>query len=264
MKHDSSEARNPQSPTEPEHEPSERTTHEQVLIVGKLAVLLGVLIAVGLSGAYMGMRLAVGGSEVEVPSIIGQPLETATEILEQVNLQREVVGERFDSEALRGVVLSQAPLAGGTIKAQRKVQVILSLGAKNSPVPDLRGAPLRVARLLASQAGFEVGNISEVSMGEFPKGQIVQQYPPPNSKELLSPMIDVLVSDGTVSRYVMPDITNQSLNTVLLFFEKNGFKLGEIQYRDSATVSRGAVVKQFPEPGYMLTDGDTINLEIAR
>lgn len=77
-------------------------------------------------------------------------------------------------------------------------------------------------------------------------------------------MIDVLVSDGTVSRYVMPDITNQSLNTVLLFFEKNGFKLGEIQYRDSATVSRGAVVKQFPEPGYMLTDGDTINLEIAR
>ncbi len=264
MKHQPRVARNPQSPTAPEHEPTKRTIHEQVLIVGKLTVLVGVLIAVGLSSAYMGMRLAVRGTEVEVPSIIGQPVGTATEILEQVNLQREVMGERFDSEALKGVVLSQAPPAGGTIKAQRKVQVILSLGAKKSPVPDLRGAPLRVARLLVSQAGFELGNISEISMDGFPKGQIVQQFPPPNSKELLSPKIDVLVSNGTVSRYVMPDVTNQSLNAVLLFFEKNGFKLGEIQYRDSPTVSRGAVVKQFPEPGYMLTGGDTINLEIAR
>ena len=264
MKDEPKEAQNLESPTVREHEPTKRTIHEQVLIVGKLTVLVGVLIAVGLSSAYMGMRLAVGGTEVEGPSIIGQPVGAATEILEQINLQREVIGERFDSEAPRGVVLSQAPPAGGRIKAQRKVQVILSLGAKNNPVPDLRGAPLRVARLLASHAGFELGNISEISMGGLPKGQIVQQFPPPNSKELLSPKIDVLVSNGTVSRYVMPDVTNQSLNTVLLFFEKNGFKLGEIQYRDSPTVSRGAVVKQFPEPGYMLTEGDTINLEIAR
>ena len=138
MKHQPRVARNPQSPTAPEHEPTKRTIHEQVLIVGKLTVLVGVLIAVGLSSAYMGMRLAVRGTEVEVPSIIGQPVGTATEILEQVNLQREVIGERFDSEALKGVVLSQAPPAGVKIKAQRKVQVILSLGATKSRVPDLR------------------------------------------------------------------------------------------------------------------------------
>ncbi len=241
-----------------------RTIHEQVLIVGQLTVLVGVLIAVGLSSAYLGMRLAVRGTEVEVPSIAGKPVGEATEILERVHLKREVMGERFDPQIPRGVVISQRPQPGRSIKAERNVQIILSLGTKTNPVPDLRGSPLRVARLLVSDAGFELGKISEMSMSEIPKGQIVQQFPPPNSKDLLSPEIDVLVSGGFLERYVMPDVTGQSLNAVLLYFEKNDFKLGNIQYGDYPDAARGAVVKQFPEPGYILIEQETINLEVAR
>ncbi len=240
------------------------TIPEQVLIVGKLTVLVGVLIAVGLSSAYMGMRLAVRGTEVEVPSIMGRPVGDATEILDRVHLKREVIGERFDPEIPKGVVISQHPQPGRSIKSQRKVQVILSLGTKTNPVPDLRGSPLRVARLMASHAGFELGNISEISMADIPEGQIVQQFPPPDSKDLLSPKIDVLVSGGFLSRYVMPDLTGRSLNAVLLYFEKNDFKSGDIQYGDYPDAARGAVVRQFPEPGYILTEQDTINLEVAR
>ena len=240
------------------------TIHEQILIVGQLTVLVGVLIAVGLSSAYLGMRLAVRGTEVEVPSITGKPVGEASEILERVHLKREVMGERFDPEIPRGVVISQHPQPGRTIKAERNVQIILSLGTKTHPVPDLRGSPLRVAQLMVSDAGFELGNISEISMGEIPKGQIVQQFPPPDSKDLLSPEIDVLVSGGFLERYVMPDVTGQSLNTVLLYFEKNNFKLRNIQYGDYPDAARGAVVKQFPEPGYILTEQGTINLEVAR
>jgi len=240
------------------------TIHEQVLIVGQLTVLLGVLIAVGFSSAYLGMRLAVRGTEVEVPSIAGKPVGEATEILERVHLKREVMGERFDPEIPRGVVISQHPQPGRSMKAERNVQIILSLGTKTHPVPDLRGSPLRVARLMASDAGFELGNISEISMSEIPKGQIVQQFPPPDSKDLLSPEIDVLVSRGFLERFVMPDVTGQSLNSVLLYFEKNDFKLGNVRYRDYPDAARGAVVKQFPEPGYILTEQETINLEVAR
>jgi len=240
------------------------TIHEQILIVGQLTVLVGVLIAVGFFSAYLGMRLAVRGTEVEVPSISGRPLGEATEILERVHLKREVMGERFDPEIPRGVVISQHPQPGRTMKAERKVQIILSLGTKTHPVPDLRGSPLRVARLMVSDAGFELGNISEIAMSEIPKGQIVQQFPPPDSKDLLSPEIDVLVSGGFLERYVMPDVTGQSLNSVVLYFEKNAFKLGDIRYGDYPDAARGAVVKQFPEPGYLLTEQETINLEVAR
>ena len=244
--------------------PQPETIHEQVLVVGQLTVLVGVLIAVGLSSAYLGMRLAVRGTEVEVPSIAGKSVGEATEILERVHLKREVMGERFDPEIPRGVVISQHPQPGRSIKAERQVQIILSLGTKTNPVPDLRGSPLRVARLMASDAGFELGNISEISMSGIPEGQIVQQFPPPDSKDLLSLEIDVLVSGGFLERYVMPDVTGQSLNAVLLYFEKNDFKLRNIQYGDYPDAARGAVVKQFPEPGYILTEQGTINLEVAR
>ena len=272
-KHESTgrEARPHDRPTAQQHHSTKRkarmrgsTIHEQILIVGQLTVLVGVLIAVGLSSAYLGMRLAVRGTEVEVPSIAGKPVGEATEILERVHLKREVMGERFDPEIPRGVVISQHPQPGRTMKEERKVQIILSLGMKTHPVPDLRGSPLRVARLMASDAGFELGNISEISMSEIPKGQIVQQFPPPDSKDLLSPEIDVLVSGGFLERYVMPDVTGQSLNSVVLYFEKNAFKLGNIRYGDYPDAARGAVVKQFPEPGYLLTEQETINLEVAR
>ncbi len=253
-----------EAPTHESTEREARTIHEQVLIVGQLTVLVGVLIAVGLSSAYLGMRLAVRGTEVEVPSITGKPVGEATEILERVHLKREVMGERFDPQIPRGVVISQHPQPGRTIKAERNVQIILSLGTKTNPVPDLRGSPLRVARLLVSDAGFELGKISEMSMSEIPKGQIVQQFPPPNSKDLLSPQIDVLISGGFLERYVMPDVTGKSLNAVLLYFEKNDFKLRNSLYGDYPDAARGSVVKQFPEPGYILTEQETINLEVAR
>lgn len=243
---------------------SSKEFHHKLLTVGKFALLIGGLIAVGLSSAYMGMRFAVRGSEVEVPSIIGKPLEQATETLKKVELKLEVLGERFDPQIGKGAVLSQHPQPGRRIKVQRKVQVILSLGEKRNPVPDLRGSTLRVARLMASQSGFELGHITEISISGVPKEEIVQQFPPPDSKEILSPKIDVLVSRGSSARYVMPDVTGQGLNKVLLLFERNGFKLGKIQYRYYPNVSRGTVVKQFPEPGYSLTDENSINLEIAR
>ena len=238
--------------------------HHRLLNAGKLMVLIGIIIAVGLFSAYWGMRIAVRGTEVEVPSILGKSVGEASELLERIHLRNEVIGERFDPEFPKGTVLSQHPQPGGRMKAEGRVQLIVSLGEKTNPVPDLKGASLRVARLMARQAGFEFGNISEISITGVEKDHIVEQFPPPHSRDFLSPRIDILVSRGDFSRYVMPDVLGRSLNQVTLFFESNDFELGNIRYVDLADMSAGLVVKQFPEPGYVLTDEDSINLEVSR
>ena len=238
--------------------------HHRLLNAGKLMVLIGIIIAVGLFSAYWGMRIAVRGTEVEVASILGKSVGEASELLERIHLRNEVIGERFDPEFPKGTVLSQHPQPGGRMKAEGRVQLIVSLGEKTNPVPDLKGASLRVARLMARQAGFEFGNISEISITGVEKDHIVEQFPPPHSRDFLSPRIDILVSRGDFSRYVMPDVLGRSLNQVTLFFESNDFELGNIRYVDLADMSAGLVVKQFPEPGYVLTDEDSINLEVSR
>ena len=227
-------------------------------------VLIGILIAVGLFSAYWGMRIAVRGTEVEVPSMLGKSMGEASELLERIHLKNEVIGERFDPEFPKGTVISQHPQPGGRMKTEGRVQLIVSLGEKTNPVPDLKGASLRVARLMARQAGFEFGSISEISIAGVEKDHIVEQFPPPHSRDFLSSRIDILVSRGDFSRYVMPDVMGRNLNQVTLFFESNDFELGNIRYVDLADMSAGLVVKQFPEPGYVLTDEDSINLEVSR
>ena len=63
---------------------------------------------------------------------------------------------------------------------------------------------------------------------------------------------------------MMPDVVGQSMNKVLPFFKSNKFALENIRYVSLANVSAGLVIKQFPEPGYLLMGKDSINLEVSR
>lgn len=236
----------------------------RLLNLGKVMLLLGGLVAVGLSSGYMGMRWAVRGKEVAVPSIVGKPSLAAAELLDGLGLGMDVIGERFDAEIAQGAIISQHPKSSGRIKSQRSVQVIVSLGEKRNAVPNLMGAPLRVARLVVSQAGFELGHVGRISHASVPEDTVIQQFPPAQSEGILSPKIDVLVSSGSSVGYVMPEVTGYSLNRVLLLFEKSGFEVGRIQYSRYPGATRGTVIKQFPEPGYRLEEGTSINLEVAR
>jgi serine/threonine-protein kinase len=114
------------------------------------------------------------------------------------------------------------------------------------------------------QSGYELGTISEISVDSAEKGRVVQQFPAPDSIGGGSRKIDILVSLESTDRYIMPDVMGQNLNRVRFFFEKNGFKLGKVQYANYQDVPRGSVVKQFPEPGYVLAKNYFVNLEVAR
>ena len=236
----------------------------RMMAMGKFLLLIGSLIAVGLSSAYMGMRLAVRGTEIRVPSIVILSVKEATFALDKLTLKIGVIGERFDPKIPEGGIISQHPRAGGQIKTSGEVQVVVSLGEKRNPVPDLRGSTLRVARLMVSQLGYELGNISQISVPGSAEQEVIHQFPPPNSRKTLSPRIDVLISSESLPRYVMPKVTGLGLNKAILLFERNGLKVGKVQYRSYPSVSRGVVVKQFPEPGHVLMEKGPINLEVAR
>ena len=124
------------------------------LTLGKFVLLFAILAAVGLLSAFLAMRFAVRGTEVEVPKIQGKSVQDSRQILEKVNLRLGVSGERYDPELPPGAVISQHPGAGVQIKADREVQVILSLGVHRKPVPHVRGSPRRAAQFMILQSGL--------------------------------------------------------------------------------------------------------------
>ena len=86
----------------------------------------------GLSSAYLGMRLAVRGTEVEVPSITGKPVGEATEILERVHLKREVMGERFDPEIPQRRRYLSAPSTGENHQGGKECSNHIEPGNENA------------------------------------------------------------------------------------------------------------------------------------
>ena len=234
------------------------------LNVGKFVLLFAILVVVGLLSSFLSMRFAVRGTEVEVPKVEKKSAEEARQILEEVNLKLGVSGERYDPELLRGAVIWQHPGAGVRIKAEQEVQVILSLGVHRMPVPQLKGSTRRAAESMLLQSGYELGHVSAAPLFSGRKDEVVQQAPVPGDREILDPRVHLLVNRDAPARYVMPDMIGKDINKVITFFERAGFQLGHIQYQVYRNIARGTVVKQFPEPGYMLTQKDSINLEVAR
>ncbi len=233
-----------------------------LLSLGKLVLLSGVLVAAFLLSLILGMRLAVSGNVMETPVLVGMSLEDAEQVFSGIELDLAVGGQRYDAQVPEGAIIAQSPGPGVGIKAGRDVRVIVSLGRRTNAVPNLKGTSLRAARLLAAQNGFEIGRVSEISLSEEDE-TIVEQSPAPFSEETVDDKVDVLVLRKAVSSYVMPDVVSWNLNRSLIFLENHGFET-RVFYRRHSSVRRGTVVRQFPEPGYRLDEEDVINLEVAR
>jgi beta-lactam-binding protein with PASTA domain len=229
---------------------------------GKLVLLGGVLLTIFLVSLMVGMRFAVRGQEVETPAVVGLSLDEARKRLESLGLGLAVTGKRYDPVVPESGIAAQAPTPGVGIKAGRDVRVVLSLGPRTNPVPDLRGATLRAARLLAEQQGYTIGMVSEMET-EGGESRVLAQWPPPFSNAHLDDRLAVLVAVPRKSAFVMPELTGSNLNRAMMLLEAYGFQT-RVYYREQPGTPRGTVVRQFPEAGYPVRLGQTINLEVAR
>ena len=241
-----------------------RLLQDRFLTIGKLALLAGVLLVVFMFSVIVGMRFSVRGKVFETPSIVGMSITDAEGLFEKKELNLAVVGRRYDPDVPKDAIISQLPVAGVGIKSNRDVQIVVSMGRRPNPVPDLAGRSLRAARLLAEQKGYELGKVSEILAGSEENERIIAQYPEPDSEENVSDRIDVLVQKKSLTAYIMPDVIGDNLNRVMMFFQDNGFEIARVQYKQHQGISKGTVVRQFPEPGYLLREDESIHLEVAR
>ena len=62
----------------------------------------------------------------------------------------------------------------------------------------------------------------------------------------------------------MPDLVGMNLSRTLQLLRDHGFDVNQIRYREYEGLSRGSVVRQFPQAGYRLGPDSAIDLEVAR
>ena len=219
----------------------------------------------GFVSCLTAMRLAIRGNEVLVPDLAGKTIEGASRQLEASSLRVKVESRRFDDKAPQDRIISQTPLANSQLKRDQTVRVILSLGVKKVPVPELAGETIRAGQILLLRRGLNLGMLSTIYSSSHEKDEIIAQNPPPEAHFAKSLLMSILVSAGPKpGDFYMPDLTGKDFEPASREIAGAGLVLGQVTYESMPGISRGTILRQSPPAGTKIAEGGTISLEVTR
>lgn len=245
--------------------PSLLEMQEKLMGWARALFFAGILLVAGFLSCLTAMRYAIRGNEVRVPGLAGKTVPEGSYLLAASALRLKVESHRYDDAVPKDRILSQIPGPDSRLKRNSNVRVIVSLGARKVPIPELRGETLRAAQILLLKRGLTLGVTSTVSFETEEKDRVLAQDPPPEIQFAQSPKMNLLVSAGKRRReYLMPDLTGRSSHEVIGEFASLGLKLGAVNYHSIPGVAKGTILRQFPLPGSKIAEGSAVDFEVCR
>jgi serine/threonine-protein kinase len=237
----------------------------QIVLASKIALLAGSLAVVAALSAYITVKMTLSGRDVVIPDLTEMGVDEATQLLVERGLILEESGRRYDARVKEGKILAQDPPPDSSIKLQRKVKIVVSLGDKVTSIPDLRGGAARRAQITLQQQGMTVaGQVYAYSRREE-ENLVIGQDPLPGVVGPREGKVGLLISRGRRPRtYVMPDLIAQPEATAVDFLRRAGLRPGPVRRRASRFYRAGTVMAQRPEPGFRVRGGDLVVLTVAR
>lgn len=235
----------------------------RVRSAGKLLVLAGGLFATYVAFTAASMRIALRAREVEVPDFTKRTANEATAIAANLGLAIKVDdARRLDPTVPAGQVLSQDPPAGTAARQQRSVHVWLSAGPRAERIPALSGQTERTAQLQLAQDGLELAAVSEIRSESFPSDVVVAQDPAPNTA---GTRVALLVNRGEQStNYVMPDLIGVNGERAAAMLRGHGVRVAVVGSTPYPGLPAGVVIRQSPQAGFQIAQGEPISLEVSR
>ena len=235
----------------------------RVWSLGKLLLLAGALVATFFVFALLGMRFALRAREVQVPDLVGTPVDRASQNAADLGLALRVdPNPRADERVAAGSVLLQDPLPGAAVRQQRTIRVWISSGPRSTTMPGLVGQSERTARLRVAEDGIEIVAVSEFRSPDYPADAVVSQDPSPGSR---TPRVSLLLNRGEqATTYVMPDLIGLSGERAAEALRTRGLRVSIVGSQPYQGMPAGTVVRQQPVGGFQVGPSDSISLEVSR
>lgn len=169
--------------------------------------------------------------DITVPDVTGKQMEIAQTMLTDKHLSVSVK-EVDSSDVPVGEVITQTPIGGSVVKANRTIYLTVSRGNHGDTVlvPDLRGLTLDEATRKLKEIGLSVGTVTYAD-ADRDDGKILQQTPSSPDKVAQNTTIDVVVSRVKVKEAApvnVPDTRGMSLDTAMQTLNNAGISIGTV------------------------------------
>jgi eukaryotic-like serine/threonine-protein kinase len=157
-------------------------------------------------GSPVRINVSKGPTPVSVPSVIGQPIDTASSALQALGFK--VTTNFVDSTQPANTVTDQSPGSGESAGKGSVINLTVSKGPKTSLVPDVTSLDLAAAEQTLHDSGFNARVIYESTGDPNNEGLVLSEDPPGGTA--LKPGSPVTL---TVGRYTADTTTTTATTT---------------------------------------------------
>lgn len=199
---------------------------------------------------------------VRVPSVVGESVSRAQNLLIERGLQVKDIRYQHSTELPPGVVMSQLPYPGATVKQGRRVYLTVSKGLETVTVPRLIGLSIRDARLALARAGLQLGTVFTVADENVPADAIAWQSIPAGTSAAAETSIAVGVSNGGTLR--MPLLVGLSLEEAREVLGPMGITIGPVSERTTQAFATGTIIDHQPPADSTIGPGRSVSVILAR
>ncbi len=200
--------------------------------------------------------------EVDVPKVVGLPVEQAQAQLDDAGLVVRMAEGRYSTKVPAGSVLKVQPAEGTTLERGDRVTLVPSLGPPPVPVPNVVGLPLAEAKDALREVHLQVGEVTKAFNERFEVDQVVRQSVEAKEDAPQGSAIDLVVSKGPTPVAVEKVVGLQQDEAVAVL-ESQGFVV-DVQEEFSDRVDKGTVISQTPEKGTDLQPGKTVTIVVSK
>jgi beta-lactam-binding protein with PASTA domain len=202
--------------------------------------------------------LSLGPERYQVPTLRGNSLTQAKDLLDEENLTVGDVTRTYNERVAKGTVLASDPKAGTELRADSAVDIVVSRGPKPIEVKDFTGKNADKARAYFEDKGIEVDSTEENS-DTVAEGKVISQSPD-DGRVFRGDTVELTVSKGPVMVQI-PDLTAQGVADARATLEGLGFTVEE--QPGPGYLGLGFVQSADPGFGSMAPKGSTVILYLV-
>jgi beta-lactam-binding protein with PASTA domain len=139
------------------------------------------------------------GQSIKVPKVSGMPIENATELLDDNDLELVIIDSVYNEDMKPNTIVEQDPLPDLNVKPGRKIYVTVNTGiVPKVKMPKLINGSSNLAKVLLQNSGLKLGRVDSVKSTFGPGLVIRQKYKgrdiTPNTQLDKGAIIDIVVS----------------------------------------------------------------------
>jgi eukaryotic-like serine/threonine-protein kinase len=198
--------------------------------------------------------------DIEVPDVVGKPVDEATRLIREAGLTSEIIRRQFSPNLAAFSVISQDPEDGLKVKEGVTVQLVVSQGPEQVEVPKLEGATRQEAEQRLINAGLSLGDISSQPDEVIEEGRVVGQNPPAGSKQDKGKQVSLVLSSGK-ELVAVPSVIDVDQQTAETRISEAGLE-PKLEQGCDASQPEGQVIDQNPAPGTKVKEKQPVTMVV--